>query len=86
MVRRGWHLHSLPEQVDMAVIGALATILSHEEVAQALDALDYEERVRLLSNLMSVTVRTTDRDAAAMLTIGSGGTVRASVELVQEEA
>jgi hypothetical protein len=69
----------------MAVVGALAAILSHEEVAQALDALDYDERVRLLSNLMSVTIRTPDRDAATMLALGGGGTVTASVEFAEEE-
>lgn len=82
---RGWCLHSLTEQVDSAVMGALATILSHDEVALAFDMLDHEDRIRLLTNLMSATITTRDRDAATMLFLGGAGTISASVQTITEE-
>ncbi len=81
---RGWHLHTLAERVDSALMSALAVILSHDEVAHALDALAYEERVKLLSQLMSVTVTTRDPEVAAILQLGSAGTAITTVETEED--
>ena len=63
-VQRGWRLHNLPRIVDDTVEGALNFILSHQEVADLIDGMKPDDRVRLVADLLSLRL-TVDADSAA---------------------
>ena len=72
-----WRLHSLLEQLDNAVLTALSVVLESEEVKEAIDMLPEDERVKLITSLLTLEMDRCDKDLAVFLSQQEGFSVTA---------